>query len=82
MQKPGFFGSDGRYSFEAEVQIFTVAHLRNAYQKVGMFGGANASGLPLTRPFGLTAPVPPPFNGSRSRSARVTTRPWRRASSC
>jgi DNA-binding beta-propeller fold protein YncE len=36
--KPGFFGSDGRYSFEFEAQVFKVPHLRNAYQKVGMFG--------------------------------------------
>jgi len=36
--KPGFFGSDGRYSFEAETQFFKVPHLRNLYQKVGMFG--------------------------------------------
>jgi DNA-binding beta-propeller fold protein YncE len=36
--KPGFFGTDGRYSFEAESQIFKIPHLRNMYQKVGMFG--------------------------------------------
>jgi DNA-binding beta-propeller fold protein YncE len=36
--KPGFFGSDGRYSFDGEVQVFKVPHLRNMYQKVGMFG--------------------------------------------
>jgi hypothetical protein len=36
--KPGFFGSDGRYSFRAEPQFLKVPHLRNAYQKVGMFG--------------------------------------------
>jgi DNA-binding beta-propeller fold protein YncE/mono/diheme cytochrome c family protein len=34
----GFFGSDGRTTFEMEPQEFKVAHLRNAYQKVGMFG--------------------------------------------
>jgi hypothetical protein len=34
----GFFGSDGRTSFEAEPQMFKVPHLRNMYQKVGMFG--------------------------------------------
>jgi len=37
---PGFFGSDGRYSFENEPQFMKVAHLRNIYQKVGMFGMA------------------------------------------
>ena len=34
----GFFGSSGRTTFENEPQEFKVAHLRNAYQKVGMFG--------------------------------------------
>jgi sugar lactone lactonase YvrE len=34
----GFFGANGRTTFEAETQEFKVAHLRNAYQKVGMFG--------------------------------------------
>ena len=34
----GFFGSDGRSSFENEPQFFKIPHLRNMYQKVGMFG--------------------------------------------
>jgi sugar lactone lactonase YvrE len=34
---PGFFGTDGRLSFENETQTFKVPHLRNEYQKVGMF---------------------------------------------
>jgi mono/diheme cytochrome c family protein len=34
----GFFGGDGLTTFENETQEFKVAHLRNAYQKVGMFG--------------------------------------------
>jgi YVTN family beta-propeller protein len=34
----GFFGTDGRASFENESQIAKIPHLRNAYQKVGMFG--------------------------------------------
>jgi DNA-binding beta-propeller fold protein YncE len=34
----GFFGSDGFSTFEGETQMFKVPHLRNAYQKVGMFG--------------------------------------------
>lgn len=37
----GFFGSDGFSTFEGESQFFKVAHLRNAYQKVGMFGISN-----------------------------------------
>ncbi|MFW2373248.1 MAG: beta-propeller fold lactonase family protein [Gammaproteobacteria bacterium] len=36
--KPGFFGTDGRYSFENEPQVLKIPHLRNMYQKVGMFG--------------------------------------------
>ena len=36
--KPGFFGTDGRSSFENETQHLKVPHLRNMYQKVGMFG--------------------------------------------
>jgi hypothetical protein len=34
----GFFGTDGQASFENEPQIMKIAHLRNIYQKVGMFG--------------------------------------------
>jgi sugar lactone lactonase YvrE len=40
VERPGFFGSDGRSTFENETQMFKVAHLRNLYQKVGMFGNA------------------------------------------
>lgn len=42
VERPGFFGTSGMYSFESESQIFKVPHLRNAYTKVGMFGvGSN-----------------------------------------
>ncbi len=34
----GFFGADGGRSFENETQHMKVAHLRNIYQKIGMFG--------------------------------------------
>jgi DNA-binding beta-propeller fold protein YncE len=34
----GFFGTNGHMSFENEVQIVKIPHLRNLYQKVGMFG--------------------------------------------
>jgi len=34
----GFFGTDGFSSFENESQLFKIAHLRNLYQKIGMFG--------------------------------------------
>jgi YVTN family beta-propeller protein len=36
----GFFGSNGRSSIEGEPQEFKIPHLRNLYQKVGMFGMA------------------------------------------
>lgn len=35
----GFFGTSGQSSFEGAPQDMKVAHLRNMYQKVGMFGG-------------------------------------------
>jgi YVTN family beta-propeller protein len=34
----GFFGTDGFSSFENETQHVKIPHLRNLYQKVGMFG--------------------------------------------
>jgi cytochrome c peroxidase len=34
----GFFGSNALSTFENEPQELKIAHLRNAYQKVGMFG--------------------------------------------
>jgi DNA-binding beta-propeller fold protein YncE len=36
----GFFGTGGGSTFENETMEFKVPHLRNAYQKVGMFGMA------------------------------------------
>jgi hypothetical protein len=38
---PGFFGSDGRSSFDFESEQFKTPHLRNQYQKIGMFGEPN-----------------------------------------
>ncbi len=40
----GFFGGDGRSTFEGESQHFKVPHLRNLYQKVGMFGFPSVPG--------------------------------------
>ena len=37
-EEQGFFGTDGRSSFESETQHLKIPHLRNIYQKVGMFG--------------------------------------------
>jgi DNA-binding beta-propeller fold protein YncE len=45
---PGFFGSSGRLSFENLPQTFKVAHLRNAYQKVGMFASSPDENRALT----------------------------------
>ncbi len=48
----GHFGTDGRASFENEEQIIKIPHLRNLYQKVGMFGVLDVAGeLPLNQPF-------------------------------
>jgi DNA-binding beta-propeller fold protein YncE len=38
VKHPGFFGTDGQFSFEGESQFFKIPHLRNLYQKVGLFG--------------------------------------------
>ncbi|MCY1018737.1 YncE family protein [Pyxidicoccus sp. MSG2] len=40
----GFFGADGRSGFDAGRQFPKVPHLRNQYQKIGMFGVAFTSG--------------------------------------
>ena len=37
----GFFGTDGDTSFENETQLMKIPHLRNEYQKIGMFGMQN-----------------------------------------
>ncbi len=58
--KPGFFGSDGQYSFETETQFVKVPHLRNLYQKVGMFGMDTTFDPQDTS--GLLRFLPPPYN--------------------
>jgi len=40
---PGFFGTQGFLAFELDTQMTKVPHLRNAYQKVGMFGMAETT---------------------------------------
>jgi hypothetical protein len=52
--RPGFFGSDGQWSFEGEPQVFKIPHLRNMYQKVGMFGMPKA---PFFLPENLANPA-------------------------
>jgi DNA-binding beta-propeller fold protein YncE len=50
----GFFGSDGRSTFEGETQMFKVPHLRNVYTKVGMFGQTGNAPLgPQVRGYGV-----------------------------
>jgi YVTN family beta-propeller protein len=59
----GFFGTDGRASFEGITQIMKIPHLRNIYTKIGMFGFPDARFFDLpesgnmgdqVRGFGLT----------------------------
>jgi hypothetical protein len=38
VRRPGLFGTDGRVSFDGPPQLIKTPHLRNLYQKVGMFG--------------------------------------------
>jgi DNA-binding beta-propeller fold protein YncE len=55
---PGFFGTDGKLSFENETQIFKVAHLRNLYQKVGRFASSPDILAPGTLSPFLNPPTP------------------------
>jgi DNA-binding beta-propeller fold protein YncE/cytochrome c peroxidase len=55
VDKPGFFGTDGSYSFEFETQVFKIPHLRNLYTKVGMFGVPPTSNLLSDSPDGTNA---------------------------
>jgi DNA-binding beta-propeller fold protein YncE len=48
---PGFFGTDGRYTFDAGTEGFKTPHLRNAYQKVGMFGMPTSPLIPTSDAF-------------------------------
>jgi DNA-binding beta-propeller fold protein YncE len=43
---PGFFGTSGFSTFDFQTQLFKVPHLRNVYQKVGMFGNPFNAGFP------------------------------------
>jgi YVTN family beta-propeller protein len=38
VDKPGFFGTDGRSTNDSVSHMLKIPHLRNMYQKVGMFG--------------------------------------------
>ena len=54
---PGFFGTSGRLSFENESQTFKVPHLRNMYQKVGMYA---SSPDPVHAVISVIPPLNPP----------------------
>jgi DNA-binding beta-propeller fold protein YncE len=43
---PGFFGTSGFASFDFDPQLIKTPHLRNVYQKVGMFGNPANPGFP------------------------------------
>jgi hypothetical protein len=43
--KPGLFGTAGLTSFDFSPQLFKTPHLRNVYQKVGMFGNPENPGF-------------------------------------
>lgn len=60
--KPGFFGTSGRLSFENLPMVFKVAHFRNMYQKVGMFASSPDSNRTLT-PSPLINPSIPAVRG-------------------
>jgi YVTN family beta-propeller protein len=48
VDKPGFFGSDGRSTNDSVSHMLKIPHLRNMYQKVGMFGSVQTrSGVGL-----------------------------------
>ncbi|MBW2716237.1 MAG: SMP-30/gluconolactonase/LRE family protein, partial [Deltaproteobacteria bacterium] len=51
----GFFGGDGRSTFDAGTEIFKVPHLRNMYQKVGMFGAAEPQPTTISQIGTITA---------------------------
>lgn len=53
VKHPGFYGANGRYSNDVVVpQVMKIPHLRNQYQKVGMFGIAPAEGVLTDLPNG------------------------------
>jgi hypothetical protein len=64
----GFFGTDGDTSFENETQLIKVPHLRNMYQKVGMFGMPNITFVnPEIDPMTGLAVNPSPHKGDQVR---------------
>ena len=58
VKHPGFFGTDGRISFENETQVFKVPQLRNLYQKVGRYSSSPDAIEPLTVAAGFPTMMP------------------------
>ena len=50
----GHFGTDGQSAVQGGPQLFKIPHLRNLYQKVGMFEGDPAAPAPQIRGFGFS----------------------------
>lgn len=51
VSKPGFFGTNGDNTFAFQQQFMKIPHLRNMYQKIGMFGMANNFNFLADDPF-------------------------------
>jgi DNA-binding beta-propeller fold protein YncE len=68
VDKPGFFGTDGKYTFDAETQFMKIPHLRNMYQKVGMFGTDDTDVRDGT---GVEGFFGEPFNSTAFQGAQV-----------
>lgn len=62
--KPGFFGTDGKNTFAFIQQFLKVPHLRNMYNKVGMFGVANNRKYLADDPFTGMPEGLDPFNNA------------------
>jgi DNA-binding beta-propeller fold protein YncE len=56
----GHFGTNRNATFEGETQHFKIAHLRNAYQKIGMFGMPAVPNISTSEP---TTPQGPQVRG-------------------
>ena len=55
----GFYGSGGEQTFEGLTQNFKVAHMRNLYQKVGMFGSSTRERSEIPEPVEPARPGEP-----------------------
>jgi hypothetical protein len=60
--KPGFFGTNGKNTFAFIQQFLKIPHLRNMYNKVGMFGMPNSRKYVADDPFSNMPPGLDPFN--------------------